>query len=119
VAPGAGDLDVRGDGDVGPRGEVAIDRVGALLAVAGGLDEGRRTGHEVAAGKDAADVRRVRRGIDLDAPAVDLEVGLDRQEREVRGLRHRGDHDVGLDAELRAFDRDWRAPAGGVRLAEP
>ena len=53
VAPRAGDLDVGVDGHVGPAGQVAIDRVGALLAVAGRLDQRRRAGHEVAAGEDA------------------------------------------------------------------
>ena len=75
--------------DVGPAGQVAVDRVGALLAVAGGLDERRRAGHEVAAGEDAPDVRRVRRRVDLDPAAVDLEVRLDRQERQVGGLATR------------------------------
>ena len=108
-----------GDGNVRPAAQVAVDRVGAFLAVPGGLDERRRPGHEVAAGEDAADVGGVRRRVDPDAPAVDLEVRLDRQEREVRGLRHGRDDDVGLDHELRALDRDRRAPAGGIRLAEP
>ena len=86
--------------------------------MAGSLDEGRRAGDEVAAGEDAADVRRVGRRIDLDAPAVDLEVRLDRQEREIRGLRHGRDDGVGLDHELGAGDRHRGAAAGGVRLAE-
>ena len=86
--------------------------------MAGRLDERRRAGDEVAAGEDAADVRRVRRGVDLDPAAVDLEVRLDRQERQVRGLGHGRDDRVRLDHELGAGDRHRRAAAGGVRLAE-
>ena len=99
-------------------GEVAVDRVGALLAVAGGLDQRRRAGHEVAAAEHAADVRGVRRRVDPDATPADLEVGLDRQERQVRRLGDGRDDDVGLDHELAALDRDRRAATGGVRLAE-
>ena len=100
-------------------GEIPIDRVGALLAVPGRLDQGRRPGHEVAAGEDAADVRGVRRRVDLDPTAVDLELGLDRQERQVGGLRDGRDHRPGRDLELGAFDRDRRAATRRIRLAEP
>ena len=66
--------------------QVAIDRVGALLAVPGRLDERRGAGHEVAAGEDAADVGGVGARVDADAAAVDLEARLDRQERVVGSL---------------------------------
>ena len=85
----------------------------------GRLDERRRAGHEVAAGEDAADVRRVRRRVDLDAAAVDLEARLDRQEREVGGLGDGRDDGLGGDDELGALDGHRRAAAGGIRLAEP
>ena len=118
VAPRARDLDVGRDRHVRPAGEVAIDGVGGLLAVAGGLDERRGAGHEVAAGEHAADVRRVGRRVHLDPAAVDLELGLDRQEGQVRRLRHGRDDRLGGDDELGALDRHRRAAAGGVGLAE-
>ena len=86
--------------------------------MAGGLDERRRAGHEVAAGEDAADVRGVGRGVDLDPAAVDLELRLDRQERQVGRLRDGRDDRLGRDDELGALDRDRRAAAGRVGLAE-
>ena len=118
VAPRADDAHVRVDVNLAPAGQVAIDRVGALLAVAGGLDQRRRAGHEVAAGEDAADVGRVRAGVDADAAAVDLEARLDRQERVVRCLADGRDDRVGGDLELAALYRHRRAAAGRVRLAE-
>ena len=75
-------------------------------------------GDEVAAREHAADVGRVGRGVDLEPAAVDLEARLDRQEREVRRLRDRGDHRVGRDDELGALDRHRRPAAGRVGLAE-
>ena len=57
-------------------------------------------------------------GVDLDPAAVDLELGLDRQERQVGRLRHGRDDGLGRDDELGALDRDRRAPAGRVGLAE-
>ena len=119
VAPRAGDLDVRADRYVGPPRQVAIDRVGTLLAVAGRLDQRRRTGHEVAAGEHAAHVRRVGRRVDLDPAAVDLERRLDRQEGQVGRLRHGRDHGLGRDLELGTLDRDRRAATRGVGLAKP
>src|SRR5439155_288936 len=119
VPPRARDLDVRRDGHFGPTRQVAVDRIGALLAVTGGLDQRRRTGHEVAAGEDTADVRGIGGRVDLDPAAVDLEARLDGEERQVRGLRHGRDDDVGWDRELAALDRHRRAAARSVRLAKP
>ena len=99
-------------------GQIAVDGVGALLAVAGRLDQRGGAGHEVAAGEHAADVGGVRGGVDLEAAAVDLEAGLDGQEREVRRLGDRRDHRVRRDDELRALDRHRRPATGGVGLAE-
>jgi hypothetical protein len=82
------------------------------------LDEGSRAGHEVAARKDAANVRRIRRRIDLHPAAVDLEAGLHRQEGQVGRLGDRGDDGLGGDDELRALDRHRRPPARRVGLAE-
>ena len=86
--------------------------------MAGRLDQRRRAGHEVAAGEHAADVRGVGRRVDLDPAAVDLELGLDRQEGQVGRLRDGRDDGLGRDDELGALDRDRRAAAGRVRLAE-
>ena len=119
VAPGAGDLDVGIDGHVGAAGQVAIDGVGALLAMAGRLDERRRAGHEVATGEDALDVRGVCRRVHLDPATVDLEARLDRQEGQVRRLRDGRDDGPGRDDELGPLDRDGRAPARGIGLAQP
>src|SRR5215213_6261102 len=119
VPPRTRDLDVRADRDVRSAAQVAVDRVGALLAVPRSLDQGRRASHEIAAGEDALDVRCIRRRIDPDTATADLEVRLDRQEREVRGLGNGRNDDVRLDRELAALDRDRRPPARGIRLAEP
>ena len=107
-----------GDGHVGPAGEVAVDGVGGLLAVAGRLDQRRRAGHEVAAREHAADVRGVGRRVHLDPAAVDLEAGLHRQERQVRRLRHGRDDGLGRDDELGALDRH-RASGDRTRPARP
>ena len=118
VAPRADDAHVGVDVDLAPAGQVAVDRVGALLAVAGGLDQRRRAGHEVAAGEHAADVGGVRARVDADAAAVDLEARLDRQEGVVGRLADGRDDGVGHDLELAARDGHGRAAAGRVGLAE-
>ncbi len=86
--------------------------------MAGRLDERRRPGHEVAAGEDPLDVAGIGGGVDLDPAAVDLELGLDREERQVRGLGDGRDDRLGRDDELGALDRDRRASTRRVRLAE-
>jgi hypothetical protein len=53
-------------------------------------------------------------GVDLDPSAVDLEARLDRQERQVGGLRHGRDDGLRRDDELGALDGDRRATARGV-----
>src|SRR5687768_6985937 len=86
--------------------------------MAGGLDKGRWPSHEIAAGKDAANVRRVRARVNPDAAAIDLEIALDRQERVICGLTDRRDDRVGGDLELGALDGHGSAAARRVRLAE-
>ena len=58
------------------------------------------------------------RGIHLDPATVDLERRLDRQEGQVRGLRHGRDDGLGLDHELGALDRHRGAAARCVRFAQ-
>ena len=57
-------------------------------------------------------------GSTLTRPRLISKLGLDRQEGQVGGLGHGRDDGLGRDDELGALDRDRRAAAGGVRLAE-
>ena len=58
-------------------------------------------------------------GSTLTRPRLTSKDRLDRQERQIGGLGHRGDDGVGLDRELGSGDRHRGAPAGRVGLAEP
>ena len=86
MAPGAGDLHVGVDGDLGLPVEVAVDGVGALLGVARRLDHGGGACDEVAAGPDALHVGGVGGRVNLDATARNFEGALNWEEAELGGL---------------------------------
>ena len=78
-----------------------------------------RTGHDVAAGEDAGDVRRKGHGIDVEGvPLVDGDPALLRHEGEIRRLADGRDDGVAGDREFRTLDRDGAAAAAGIGLAE-
>src|SRR6266513_3259507 len=98
--------------------EIAIDRLRSKLPLRDALDDGARPHLDVAAREDPGAIRHERSVGDDGLPFGLANTLLAIEEVEVRHLADRGYRRVAVDNEVRAFDRDGAAPAGGVRLAE-
>jgi len=99
--------------------QIAVDGHRRLLARINGLDDGLGTRNDIAAGKDAGNIRGEGYGIDVEVfPLVDGNAAFLGNEIEIRLLTDGGNQGVAGNDEFRTLDLHGAAAAAGIGLAE-